>query len=71
MENALKNQLRDLSKFLDPHLLIHLLGKNGGKEAEGLIKEIQGRLLGADAAKANAKREELEKAALKLLSLLG
>jgi hypothetical protein len=30
---ALKQQLKDLSQFLDPHLLIHLLQKNGGQEA--------------------------------------
>ena len=67
---ALKDQLKDLSQFLDPHLLIHLLQKNGGQEAQGLINAIQGRLLGGNAEKAAAKSKAAEQGAEKLLTLL-
>jgi hypothetical protein len=56
------SQLKKLSPFLDPHLLLLLLKKNLGNESLALQKSIEARLLSSDASKAKEQEQKTAEA---------
>jgi len=69
--SALLDQLKTLSSFVDPHLLMHLLKNNVGQEAEPLMTQIRAKLIGADEEAATLKIDAAKENAKNLLTILG
>ena len=63
-------QIKKLSPFLDPHLLLFLLKSNIGSESQALQQQITSRLISADGQKARQLQKEAEAKAEKLITLL-
>ena len=63
-------QIKKLSPYLDPHLLLFLLQSNIGEDSQGLQDQIRSKLVGANAERAAELTKEAEETAEKLITLL-